>query len=734
MTRFLHRWAGLLLAILLSLTALSGTALSVFPAIETLRAPAAEDGLSVATLASRVLARHPGLEQLRRAPSGRITAWWFDGNQPGSAVIDPATGLDVAPADPDPLQRWLTRLHRDFLLGEPGRWLAAAGALAMLVLTISGAWLVVRRTGGWRRWFTRLRGPQAGRLHTKIARLAVPGLLLSALTALWMSAQTFELVSVDAGDPDLPAAVSGLPAIAAADLDALKAVAVADLRELGFPAVDDPEDVYTLRTTRGVGYVDPGTGALTVWQDASLGQQVSDTLASWHTGRGAAVLGLLLGLCALGVPVLTLTGVQVWLAGWRARPRLRDNAPAAQADTVVLVGSEGGSTWGFAATLATALRRTGQSVQVAPMSGFAPERFPRAQRYLMLAATYGEGAAPASAAGFLDRLRALPTPAAPLAVLGFGDRSFPAYCAFAAAVAAAARERGWPELLSFDTIDRQSPQDFARWGRRLGAALGLELELDHQPTPPPTETLTLLSRRDYGAAVGAPMAILRFALPATSGWQRLRGHGFTRFEAGDLLGVVPNGSPIPRFYSLASGARDGFIEIVVRRHPGGLASTQLTDLEPGQTLRGFLRPQPGFHADRTQAPLILIGAGTGVGPLAGFIRNNRSKRPIQLYFGLRDPDSDFLYDRELAQWQREGKLAGLALAASRGATPRHVQNSLRQAAPDVLDAVRQGARVMVCGGREMAGGVADTLADILKPEGLSPAQLKAADRYVEDVY
>jgi sulfite reductase (NADPH) flavoprotein alpha-component len=297
-----------------------------------------------------------------------------------------------------------------------------------------------------------------------------------------------------------------------------------------------------------------------------------------------------------------------------------------------------------------------------------------------------------------------------MAVLGFGDRSFPAYCAFAAAVATAARERCWPELLPWDTVNRQSPQDFARWGRRLGAALGLELELEHQPTPPATETLTLVSRRDHGAAVGAPMAILRFALPPASRWQRLRGHGFTRFEAGDLLGVVPTGSAIPRFHSLASGARDGFIEIVVRRHPGGLASTQLTDLEPGQSLRGFLRP------------------------LAGFIRNNRSKRPIQQYFGLRDPDSDYLYDRELAQWQREVKLAGLALAASRGAPPRHVQNSLRQAAPQLLDAIRRDARIMVCGGRAMAGGVADTLADILKPEGLSPAQLKAADRYVEDVY
>src|SRR5690606_5288939 len=144
--------------------------------------------------------------------------------------------------------------------------------------------------------------------------------------------------------------------------------------------------------------------------------------------------------------------------------------------TVVLVGSEGGSTWGFATTLAEALRRAGQSVHIAPMSGFAPARHRQAQRYLILAATYGEGDAPASAQGFLERLQALDAPStAPLAVLGFGDRSFPAFCAFAAAVEHAARAKGWPVLLPFDTIDRQSPQDFARWGRALGEALGTPL-------------------------------------------------------------------------------------------------------------------------------------------------------------------------------------------------------------------------------------------------------------------
>jgi sulfite reductase (NADPH) flavoprotein alpha-component len=519
-----------------------------------------------------------------------------------------------------------------------------------------------------------------------------------------------------------------------ADLEGLRDVPVSALRDLTFPYPDDPHDIFTLHTDAGTGLIDQGTGAVLSWADLGPWERVSETIYMLHTGQGAALIGLILGVMALGVPVMGVTGVIIWAAGRRGRPRITNNAPAGRAGTVILVGSEGGSTWGFAATLSDALRRAGQSVHVAPMSGFDPARHVRAERFLVLAATYGVGDAPDSAKGFLDRLAGLPVPSAPLAVLGFGDRSFPGFCAYADAVAQAARAKGWAELIALDTVDRQSPQDFARWGRALGAAMGIDLELAHQPAVPVTQALTLLSRHDYGAEVQAPTAILRFALPRAGLWARLTGRGLARFAPGDLIGIVPEGAAVPRFYSLASGSRDGFVEIVVKRHPGGLCSGQLTGLEPGDTVRAFLRRNPGFHAGRGRAPLILIGAGTGVGPLAGFIRANARRRPIHLFFGMRHPDSDFLYRDDLAFWQAEGRLDRLTTAVSRGDRPHHVQDALRNEAALVAEAVRKGARVMVCGGRDMAQGVARALDDILAPVGLTPVMLKAEGRYVEDVY
>jgi len=735
MIRTLHRWPGLVALAFVSLLTLSGAALSVFPLIERLSAPQEVAGQSVADLAGRVAANHPGLEQIRRAPSGRITAWWFDDGTPGSAVIDPATGADIGPADPNPVERWLTSLHRSLFLEDAGRLVMAAGALAMLVLALTGAALVARRSGGWRHWFSRLRGPFAGRLHVEIARLTVPALALSAATALWMVASTYDLLPDAAVQPDEPAAVSGLTGLPPAQMAALRTTAVSALRDLNFPYAGDAQDVFTLRTDGGTGLIDQGTGEMLTWRNLTAWQRVSETIYMLHTGQGAAVLGLILGLAALAVPVLGATGALIWAAGRRTSPRSPQSAPAGRADTVILVGSEGGSTWGFAATLALGLQQAGQTVQLAPMAGFDPARHPLAKRFVILAATYGAGDAPTSARGFLDRLARLPAPpAAPVAVLGFGDRSFPAFCAYAAQVEEAARAIGWESLVPFDTVDRQSPQDFARWGRSFGAALGLSLELTHQPVRPEASTLTLISRRDFGAEVQAPTAILRFALPKPGLWAWLSGQGFARFRAGDLLGILPDGAEVPRFYSLASGAKDGFVEVVVRKHPGGLCSGQLMALQPGDTVRAFLRRNPGFHADRSKAPLILIGAGTGIGPLAGFIRANTRRRPVHLFFGLRHPDSDFLYQSDLSDWQAKGQLTRLSTAVSRGARPHYVQDALRIEAAALREAIRKGARIMVCGGRDMAQGVAEALDDILAPLGLGPALLKAEGRYAEDVY
>lgn len=739
MLRQFHSLPGLISALLVILLGVTGALLSVNPALDRF-GTSLPAGVSVAELAGRVVQHYPGAEQIQRTPSGSLIVYYSTDSGARADRVDPATGAAIAPYSPSAFARWIKQLHRSLFLDTAGRAATGITALALLALCISGMLLLIKRVGGWRQLIRPLHGSRSQRWHAEVARVAVAGLLLSALTGSYMSAATFALVADGMqAEPDFPSTTSGGPPMPAARLPALMAADLADLRELVFPMPGDRAAVYTLRTVQGDAYVDQSSGARLSYRAHSPVREAYELVYQLHTGEGLWWLGLLLGLCALGAPWLAVTGAFVWWQRRRARPRIAGNSAPQVAESVILVGSENNSTWGFARELHEGLRKAGQRVHTAPMNQLS-SRYGAARNLFLLAATYGEGDAPASAKQFLALLeRVPPNPAAGFAVLGFGDRQFPRFCQFARDVDAAMQAHGWRRLLELATIDRQSTQEFARWGVAVGERLGIELKLEHAPAHPRTFSLRLLERIDYGREEDQPTVVLRFgAGPARAGagWlARLpRRARLPQFEAGDLAGVIAPGSPMPRFYSLASGARNGVLEICVRRQPGGVCSTYLHGLRPGDCIEAFIQPNPQFRPASGRAPVILIGAGTGIGPLAGFIRNNTGKHPMYLYWGGRDPDSDFLYEPELRDYLADRRLTQLHTAFSRIKDGTRVQNRLVDDADNMRSLIAGGGQVLVCGSSAMAGSVRQALDAILAPLNLDVQALRAGGRYREDVF
>ena len=148
-----------------------------------------------------------------------------------------------------------------------------------------------RRAGGWRRWFSPLRGPFAARLHVELARIAVAGLLLSSATALWMTASTFDLLPDGPSSPVAEIEGSGRTGMSVAGMDILKRTPVSELRCLSFTDPADATNVFTLKTDSGTGHLDQGTRALLAWSDPSAWQLVSEIIDMLHTGRGTPALG-----------------------------------------------------------------------------------------------------------------------------------------------------------------------------------------------------------------------------------------------------------------------------------------------------------------------------------------------------------------------------------------------------------------------------------------------------------
>lgn len=741
MLRRLHSLPGLFAALLVMLLAISGAVLSVNPALERLNnsVPAAGQ-LNVAELAGRIAQFYPNAEQIQRTPSGSVIVYYSQDGDTGVERIDPATGKGLGAYAPSEFSGWVKDLHRSLLLDSTGRAIAGIGALAMLLLSLSGAAMLAKRLGGWRHLLRPLRGGFNQRWHAEAGRFALFGFLLSSLTALYLSAATFELVSDGTqSEPDFPTMVATGPAAPVSSLKALQAVDLTDLRELVYPNPQDPNDVFTLSTAQGNGFVDQANGALLAYQAHDSLRTTYELIYQLHTGEGLWWLGLILGASALCVPLMSLSGAVIWWQRRQAKPRLAQNSPAQMADTVILVGSENNSTWGFARTLHAALVEAGQRVHSAPMNQLASD-YRNAKHLLVLTATYGDGDAPASANQFLERLcKSSFNADLQFAVLGFGDRQFPQFCQFARQTDAALLERGLPALLGLDCIDRQSAQEFARWGKNLGERIGIELNLLHTPQQPATRQLQLIERLEYGEHVDAPTCVLRFkASPASTlveRMQRLFGmSGLPRFEAGDLVGIVPPGSPLPRLYSLASSSRDGVLEICVRKHAQGVCSSYLHNLPLGASIAAFIQYNPDFRPASGKAPVILIGAGTGIGPLAGFIRNNTERQPMHLYWGGRNPDSDFLYEPELNDYLADKRLTGLQTAFSRVNNGSYVQERILSDALQMRRLMEKGAQVLVCGSRDMAKSVMLALDVVLAPMNLSVDTLKTQGRYREDVY
>ncbi|MGY6270949.1 PepSY domain-containing protein [Achromobacter denitrificans] len=733
--RQIHRWLGLWAGSVAMLVGLTGLILAFFPVRDTWQAASVESGLSVATLAQRVASHIPGAEEIRRLPSGAVVVYSFDGDQARASRVDPASGEVLGNYQASAVERWVRNLHRSFLLDDPGRMAAAGVALAMLLLSVSGALMLARRLGGWRHvLFGRIRGTPAQRIHGISGRILLLVLALCSLTAVYMSATTFSLIPADSDtDTDVVSAPGELPDRAAESLPLLQSIAADDLRKLNFPAADDPEDTWTVSADSGEGWIDRRSGDVLAWEPAPAARVLYDWVYALHTGQGLWAWALVLGLAGLAIPVFWVSGFLIWRQGRGRVPRLADNCAARKADALIFVASEGGTTWGFAKALHDALARKGHDVHTAPLEQFqVPDS---ARQVFILAATYGDGQAPAHAARALGRIAGMPAGSARVSVLGFGDRQFPDFCGYAYALDQALRAAGWPQGLPLECIHQQSAQQFYRWGAALSQALGEDLMLDYAPQIPATVSLELVERQVYAGGAAGPTAILRLRWNDCGVAGRLVGKGMPHFKAGDLVGIVPPSSPVPRYYSLASGFRDGFLEICVRRMPDGICSGYLHGLRPGDQVQAFIKPNPGFTLDASRRPVVLIGAGTGVAPLAGFIRDNVRKQPMFLYFGARNPDADFYFGSAIQGWLAEGRLSGLQTAFSRTKDGGgYVQDALRRDADRLRALISKGAVLRVCGSRPMAAGVAEALDGILKPLGLSVHQLRERGRYAEDLF
>lgn len=464
------------------------------------------------------------------------------------------------------------------------------------------------------------------------------------------------------------------------------------------------------------------------------------------------------------------------------------------ADSAVLRVAYASQT-GFAQRLAElstdSLRAAGAAPALSSLDALHVARLTASETALFIVSTTGEGDPPDNALAFAVEAMSTTPDLTHLryALLALGDRRYARYCAFGHALDEWLRRCGATPLFDMVEVDNGDGGALRRWQYEIAQLAGAGSAAIEQAdwATPDYEPWALVSRdRTNAGSVGGAVHDIRLrargAMPrwtagdlveigpehdaaSVAAWMQT--HGIDERMLDDAQGREPLSArlarsrwpdlrqgediaalaarlePLPhREYSIASIPGDGDLRLLVRlaqRADGGhgLGSGWLcVHAPPEATIRLRIRSNPGFHPAPDDAPLVLIGNGTGIAGLRAHLAHRAQARGARawLLFGERRREHDLHYAGDLDAWTRDGVLARTDFAFSRDPQrPRYVQDALREAADTLRAWIDEGAHLRVCGSATgMATGVDEALREVLGDAVVDA--LRRDGRYRRDVY
>lgn len=231
----------------------------------------------------------------------------------------------------------------------------------------------------------------------------------------------------------------------------------------------------------------------------------------------------------------------------------------------------------------------------------------------------------------------------------------------------------------------------------------------------------------------------------------------TKLTAEELVGLLRRLTP--RLYSIASSQAEvdeevhltlGVVEFEHngQERLGGASGFLARRLEEDGEVKVFVEHNKNFKLpEDDNAPVIMIGPGTGIAPFRSFIqeRDNRDAEGKNwLFFGDRNFTQDFLYQVEWQRYLKSGVLNRLDLAFSRDQQEKvYVQHRILEHAEQVWEWIQEGAYLYVCGdATRMAKDVHEALVEVVEQQGKMSRDdaeefindLRKAKRYQRDVY
>ncbi len=400
---------------------------------------------------------------------------------------------------------------------------------------------------------------------------------------------------------------------------------------------------------------------------------------------------------------------------------------------LILHASQTGVADQLARWTAQALNEAATPTQCLPLGQANLSLLQRAEKVLFIVSTTGDGDAPDTAQPFVQQIMAAThsLPRLQYGLLALGDSQYDDFCGFGRYLDAWLTRCDAVACFPAIEVDREAPAALQQWQSALSQLIDNPLAA---PKAPVFTSWQLRQRRTLNP----------HSQEGTCFLIDLQTDDSITWQAGDIAVVKvtdANGNPDKREYSIASLPTEGSLQLLVRRMTTadgelGVGSALLTrDINEGDEVSLYIRPHPSFHPPTDEAPVILIGNGTGMAGLRAQLaaRIHAGCYNNWLLFGERHRQQDFYYQDDINRWQDNGQLAHCDTVFSRDQEERiYVQHLLANQPQRLNGLIAQNATLYVCGSLDMGKAVDTTLAKLLGPATLQ--QLTAAGRYRRDVY
>ena len=634
-----------------------------------------------------------------------VSAISMDDDLGGDFYVDPITGRKLGNIEPQtPFFAFVTNLHRSLFLKTLGRIFVGIGSFFLFLIVVTGGILVIKRQKGFRKFFSRIiKEDFAQYWHVVLGRWSLVPIFVLALTGVYLSLLRFEIIpspqprsSLDLdkiSEPAVPVPIIEFPIF--------KDTELREVRSLEFPFSDDPSDFFILNLKDRELKIHQRTGEVVETLHYPFINRMSDLSFNLHTGSGSIVWSLVLLIAACNILFFIYSGGLISYK--RLKSKIRNKYGPNDAEYIILVGSENGSTRHLGNLLQQSLLKIGQRVFMDDLNHV--QQYGNMKHLVVITSTYGDGDPPANATHFLERAHILSKGKFNYAVVGLGSLAYEHFCGFALKVDLFLRQtQGISALQDPFLIHNRSYTSFQKWLHKWGDQVGLPVKL-----PPKKENNNHNLKKFKVIAKN----VLDDGFDQTF-TLRLRPRSKQKFRSGDLLAFYPSEDPIKREYSIGKIC-GGDILLSIKLHPKGICSNYLYKLDDGDVIKAELIANKRFHCPENGKPVIMVANGTGIAPFLGMLGGPNEKC---MYWGGKSELSFQLYKPFFEDVKAQNGTIGFKTVFSReNGEMKYVQELVEKDVGPILEVLDKGGTLMICGSVQMQNGVLLILGQLCEQQG-----------------